>query len=228
MIAPVRDGSAAFGDDIAAQYEAYYDSRAGRRIDELERQSVLTVMRGAPRGRLLEIGCGTGHWTRWFASIGFDVVPTDASQEMLAVARRLDPDRRYLHADAQQLPSLDNEFPTVAAIAVLEFVADAHRAVAEIARVLAPGGLFVGGFLSADSHLASHREADPVIAHATLRTREELIGLVGPIGEVVAIEPCVRFSPTMTVTDGEPDADDHPPAFIAIGVRKSANAGGAA
>ena len=81
MIAPTGGRSAAFGDDIASQYEAYYDSPAGRRIDDLERDAVLAVLSvlgTTPRGRLIEIGCGTGHWTRWFASIGFDVVPTDA------------------------------------------------------------------------------------------------------------------------------------------------------
>ena len=231
MIAPTGGRSAAFGYDIASQYEAYYDSPAGRRIDELERDAVLAVLSvlgTTPRGRLIEVGCGTGHWTRWFASVGFDVVPTDASLEMLAIARRLDPDRRYLHARAEKLPALDNEFPIVAAIAVLEFVADAGLAVGEISRVLAPGGLFIGGFLTADSHLAAHRDSDPVIAHATLRTEAELIDLLRPIGEVVAIERCVRFSPTMELTDGEPGADEHPAAFVAIGVRKPARPGGPA
>jgi SAM-dependent methyltransferase len=95
----------------------------------------------APR-RLLEVGCGTG----WFASrvareLGAEVVATDQSERMLELARAEGLEVRM--ADVQALPFGDGEFDCVAAHWMLYHVPDLDRGLAEIARVLEPGGRLV-------------------------------------------------------------------------------------
>ena len=67
----------------AAEYDrtAYPDLAASRtRIDRI-------VARLAPAGRILELACGTGMWTRALADYSDDVTALDASEEPIQVAR---------------------------------------------------------------------------------------------------------------------------------------------
>ena len=45
--------------------------------------------------KALDFGCGTGRSTRFLRNLGFDVVGTDISKEMLDIARKLDPKGEY-------------------------------------------------------------------------------------------------------------------------------------
>jgi SAM-dependent methyltransferase len=85
-----------------------------------------------PDGRVLDLGCGTGHSFRELApreTVGVDVEPTAlAGQE------------RETHvADMRRLPFSDGAFASVLSVHSIEHVPDGGRALAEIARVLAPG-----------------------------------------------------------------------------------------
>ncbi len=68
----------------APEYENLYQTRSARReLDELTEP-----MNGALRDRrMLEVACGTGFWTARAARVARHIVATDASSEMLAVAR---------------------------------------------------------------------------------------------------------------------------------------------
>ena len=99
------------------------------------------VAEAAPR-RVLEVGCGTG----WFSArlareLGVAVVAADQSERMVALAREQGVDARV--ADVQDLPFGDGEFDCVAANWMLYHVPDLDRGLAEIARVLTPGGRLV-------------------------------------------------------------------------------------
>jgi SAM-dependent methyltransferase len=93
-------------------------------------------------GRVLEVGCGTG----WFAArvrneLGADVVAIDQSERMVELARGEGVDARV--GDVQDLPFRDGEFDCVAANWMLYHVPDLDQGLAEIARVLRPGGRLV-------------------------------------------------------------------------------------
>ena len=105
---------------------------------------------GDVRGRdVLEIGCGAAQGARWLVAAGARVTALDVSAGQLAQSRRLDARSgtavaRLVQADAQALPFRHAAFDVVAsAFGGIPFVADSAGAMAEVARVLRPGGRFV-------------------------------------------------------------------------------------
>lgn len=98
-------------------------------------------------GRLvLDAGCGGGLVARELAAAGAIVVGVDRSLGSLGVARRAVGDRgRFGPAQGrlERLPFTTGSFDAVVAADVLEHLPDLPAAVAELARVLAPGGSFL-------------------------------------------------------------------------------------
>ena len=95
------------------------------------------------RGRVLEVGAGTGLNFRLYDE-GMDVVAIEPEPNMAARARERAvkaPARlALLRASAEELPFADGSFDTVILSLVFCTIADPRRAAAELARVLAPGG----------------------------------------------------------------------------------------
>jgi len=127
---------------LASRYEAWYAGE-GRRADVLEKDLLGKLLdRFTDSHSVLEVGCGTGHFTRWMAGRGLDVVGVDISGPMLNEARRLG-GPRYLPGDAHSLPFSDRSFDVTALVTTLEFFPDPVRALAEAVRV-ARHGLLLG------------------------------------------------------------------------------------
>jgi GrpB-like predicted nucleotidyltransferase (UPF0157 family)/SAM-dependent methyltransferase len=99
--------------------------------------------------RVLDAGCGTGEFTELIAAP--EVVAVDSSAAAVAAARARGLDARV--ADIQRLPFADAEFDVVTCNWVLYHLPDRERGLAELARVLRPGGRFVG-LSDARDHLA--------------------------------------------------------------------------
>lgn len=147
-----REHRAVLGDDVLMWGpEGVYESELGL-LGDLEGQDVL------------EFGAGAAQGSRWCAARGARVVATDISGRMLAQGRVLDAAtstgapgaqgpgegiRRagpaaYVQCDAVHLPFADRSFDVVfSAYGALPFVADAAGLLAEVARVLRPGGRLV-------------------------------------------------------------------------------------
>jgi SAM-dependent methyltransferase len=97
---------------------------------------------------VLEVGCGSAPCARWLRRAGADVVALDLSAGMLARAAELNRATGtvlpLLQADAGALPLAAASFDVVcSAFGGLPFVADVEGALAEVARVLRPGGRVV-------------------------------------------------------------------------------------
>jgi SAM-dependent methyltransferase len=89
----------------------------------------------------LDAGCGAGTYSRWLAEQGLRVVGVDYSQPTLIKARGRVPAAVALcAADATRLPLSDSMFDGALCLGVLQAVSDSNKVIAELARVLKPGG----------------------------------------------------------------------------------------
>ena len=106
--------------------------------------------------RVLEVGPGTGAFAARIAAAlpGVRLTAIDQSARFVELSRARGVDAR--EGDAQDLPFGDESFDVVAALWMLYHVPDVDRAIAEIRRVLRPGGLFVA-VTNGDDHLADLR-----------------------------------------------------------------------
>ncbi|MGH2669606.1 MAG: class I SAM-dependent methyltransferase, partial [bacterium] len=91
------------------------------------------------RGRTLDLGCGTGRNLPLVPS-GTRVLGLDPAWDSLVRARRRAPGVPLVQARAEALPFRDAVFHTVVSGLVFCSVPDARRGLAEVRRVLAPGG----------------------------------------------------------------------------------------
>jgi ubiquinone/menaquinone biosynthesis C-methylase UbiE len=100
-----------------------------------------TIAALRPR-RVLEVGGGEGELAdRIVSELGAQLVGIDQSERMVEIQRSNGIDARV--GDAEQLPLRDGEFDTALAAWMLYHVQDLDRALAELARVLQPGGHLV-------------------------------------------------------------------------------------
>jgi len=148
-------GSSAFDEQVAAHYEPWYETPEGQRADALERASLQQILGRLPEAHsVLEVGCGTGHFTRWLDEQGLAAVGLDLSAAMLAEAKREDR-IPLVQADARRLPFADNAFDLTAFITTLEFLEAPQEALVEAMRVASRGLLL--GILNRWSVLAGRR-----------------------------------------------------------------------
>ena len=118
-----------------SEYEAWYQTArgswiAGREFDLMRR------LLGPPAGAtLLDVGCGTGHFSRRFAAAGLRVTGLDPDPAMLGHARSLGGGVSYLLGTGTALSFGDNAYDYVTAVTSLCFIADPERALREMWRV---------------------------------------------------------------------------------------------
>jgi SAM-dependent methyltransferase len=101
-----------------------------------------------PGGRWLDVGCGSGALTETVLAQAApaSVVGVDTSEAFVAYAagRVTDPRAAFALGDAQALDHPDASFDAVASSLVLNFLPDPARGLAEMARVVRPGGVVAG------------------------------------------------------------------------------------
>jgi SAM-dependent methyltransferase len=165
-----------------------------------ERGSLFASLVGGPGKRVLDVGCRTGALTRYYAD-GNEVVGVDVDSDALGRAReRLGIETVW--ADAEEgFPFEDGSFDVVVMGEILEHLADPAAAVANVHRVLRPGGRFVGSVPNAfrlKSRLAYARgryPADWDPTHLQLFTPEALRRLLARFEEVELRFAIGRFTP---------------------------------
>jgi len=118
-----------------AQYDAWYDTPRGRWVGQTEYSLLRRLLAWQPGETLLDVGCGTGWFTRRFAAAGLTVTGLDNDANRLAYARVRGGGIDYLEADALALPFPDASFDVVVSVTGLCFVSDWRTALAEMTRV---------------------------------------------------------------------------------------------
>jgi ubiquinone/menaquinone biosynthesis C-methylase UbiE len=162
---------------VAAGYETWYQT-AGRRAEQLEKDLLIWLLaRFSSASTLLEVGCGSGHFARWFSEKTWQVTGLDISLPMLSEAAHLN-GTPYVLGDALVLPFADNTFDLAALITTLEFVSEPVAVLEEALRVASQG--LILGLLNRQSVLGwqRQREGGPVWEAARFFTATEIIQLV--------------------------------------------------
>ena len=121
----------------AGAYDAWYQTPRGAWIGEAEFRLLRRLLRPACGESLLDVGCGTGYFTRRFAGeTGLRAVGLDPNASWLEFARASSTgSERYCLGAAESLPFADRSFDLGVSVTALCFVDDARRAVREILRV---------------------------------------------------------------------------------------------
>jgi len=126
------------------------------------------------RGKVLEVGCGGGAMLRAIKTYrpDLDVYGCDFSWQAVRTAREWPVGVNYLAGNAHSLPLANETYAAVVMLDVLEHLPDPRLALAEIQRVLVPGGRL---------HLFVPCEGDPRNLHGLLwrlgwQAKEKLIG----------------------------------------------------
>lgn len=109
-------------------------------------------------GKLLEIGCGAGAMLQSVNDLGWESVGIDFDRAAVAAARAKGLDVRDGDLSAQEFP--DASFDVVMMNHVIEHLPDPSEALAEIARILRPGGRLIGITPNAESWGHSHFGSD--------------------------------------------------------------------
>lgn len=156
-------------DEMADAYHATIDPDGGGLTDP-----TLDDLLGDLHGqRVASIACGQGRDSRRLADLGATVVGVDASETLLAHARRLEQEHprgiEYLHDDAQRLGVLeDTSYDGAVCYMALMDIPDLEPALRSVARILKPGGWFVASIVHPCTKPPSHGE---LIDHTTGQAR---------------------------------------------------------
>ena len=132
-VADLFDAMAATYDDLEPWYEHFY-----ARLHTILRAELGPAPAGA---RALDAGCGTGFQSAILTDLGWTTHGIDLSAGLLAVARQRLPRAGLAQASVEALPFVDACFDAVVCCgSTLSFVDDPACALAELGRVLRPGG----------------------------------------------------------------------------------------
>jgi SAM-dependent methyltransferase len=159
----------------------------GPRHELRERLLLDLFLAAGPGPEVLDAGAGQGSLSRKLAALGFVVTSTDASPAAVAVLR----DRfsgEVVQADVTSLPFADESFDAAVLGEVLEHVQDDRAALAQIARVLRPGGVLA---LSVPANPKLYGRSDVWAGHVRRYTRPALLDACTSAG--FTVERCLGW-----------------------------------
>lgn len=138
------DASKSWQGDLYNSRDDYFARVIQRRKDYA--MDMIRQLPAIPPGRVLDIGCGSGVYLEELIGMGFEACGMDISEEMLAVTRsrlaaavaggRL----QLAQGDVEHIPFASGSFDLVICIGVFGYLLRDEAAIAEILRVLKPGG----------------------------------------------------------------------------------------
>jgi len=131
-----------YGRVFAAGYDFFFQRSERAGLGEQRRRLVSRAS-----GRVLEIGAGTGLNLEHYTDAAGEIVLTEPAEPMARKLEdkleRLGRSGKVVRAAAEELPFEDSSFDTAVATFVLCTVSDPERTLAELERVLRPGGSFL-------------------------------------------------------------------------------------
>lgn len=150
------------------RYDSWFDTPSGMLIKKYESELLLKLLEPLSGEMILDVGCGTGIFTRDVMAFGPVVTGVDLSEPMLqkTIDKAAGTDFTGVCADMCSLPFPDQSFDKVFSMTAIEFVADAKQAVDELGRVTRKGGTIVLTTLNSLSPWAEQRREKAKNGHA--------------------------------------------------------------
>ena len=132
-------------DDLWEQHADWWQEGFTDGADAEYEEQILPLAEEHLRGseRVLDVGTGDGQVARRAAGLGAAVVGIDPTWNQVRVAHQRAGGPSYVSSGAASLPFPDRAFDTVVACLVFEHIEAVDDAIAEVARVLEPGGRFL-------------------------------------------------------------------------------------
>ena len=128
------------------EYDSWYEKDPGKTIDLIETECALSLLIPLNGKKVLDVGCGTGNFTKKLSCLGYDAVGVDPSEAM--IERAIEKNLKCVRGSAEEIPFDDEEFDAVISVAALEFVRDRKKALREMLRVTNGGGKVVVCFIT--------------------------------------------------------------------------------
>ncbi|NBC82623.1 MAG: methyltransferase domain-containing protein [Bacteroidetes bacterium] len=170
-----------FNRDSTDKYEAYYEGPYKRAEKWQKKVLEQLVSKDGRVKNLLEFGCGTTRFTRWWKDIGIEATGGDISPFMLGQAVHLF-DGDLVMADSHYMPFKDHTFDALAFIATFEYYKDPVKVIHEAARVGKYG--IVMGMMNRNTQKFIRRRVQQVFGRnpyyetATFYTPKKLIAVI--------------------------------------------------
>jgi ubiquinone/menaquinone biosynthesis C-methylase UbiE len=162
-------------------YELWYEGRY-KRAEIWQKKVIGDLIKKDERiNTLLEFGCGTTRFTRWWEKIGIEASGGDISPFMLSQGVKLF-DGDLVLADSHHMPFRDHTFDAVAFITTFEYYKDPVKVIREAARVGKHGIVF--GMMNRNSPKIVRRRVqqffgkNPFYVTATFYTPSRLVAVI--------------------------------------------------
>ncbi|WP_064706192.1 class I SAM-dependent methyltransferase [Rhizobium bangladeshense] len=155
MAKHLGDGKSFDRNWVSTKEARYLHWTRGKPVNQIQlafRQHWITFQELLPDNlqgkRVLEVGCGRGSLSAYFADAGWDCTLLDISEAAIDLARAAfsahDLRARFEVGDCLKMPFEQGSFDLVFSIGLLEHFEEIEQAISEQVRTLAPGGFFIG------------------------------------------------------------------------------------
>ncbi len=191
-------------DSWIEQYDEWFTTPTGLYVHQYEADLLLELLDPRPGEHILDVGCGTGIFTRDVSARGVRVTGMDLSFGMLAkAAEQGSGDFSAVCGNMRALPFADQTFDRAFSMTAIEFVEEISIPLQELHRVTKKGGCLVVATLNALSPWAVQRQkkaqkGHSLFSHAYFRTPDAIRSLVN---SPCTVKTAVHFRKDTPVAD---------------------------
>lgn len=172
-------------DAVAALYaQQFTDTLRDRPLERALLAAFAESVRAGGEGEVADLGCGPGHVTAHLRGLGLRAFGVDASPAMIGLAREANPDLRFEVGSMAALDIADGALGGVLSRYSIIHTPpqDLPPVLAEIARVLAPGGQLLISCFATDDPAIPTQSFDHAVVTAYRWSPDHLTGLLRDVG----------------------------------------------
>ncbi len=216
-------------DDVAGQYDKWYENPLGKAVDFVERRALEELFK--PQGnKVLEIGCGTGLYTVRMAAKDYKVTALDISSEMIKLAQpkvqSIGKEVKWILGDITAMLDSLERYDGIFSMTAFEFIPEPQKVLEALYQKLNPGGCLVVGIIAdnstwSEAYRQSAQDPESVFYNAHFFSKEEIRGW--KFGSIPEIREVLFFSPeTISYEEAmqQEEKAQGNPGFLVAGWRK--------